>query len=100
MRLLLDAHVFLWMNDAPEKLSAKVRGLFARGENELFLSIASLWEIQIKQRIGKVAIEGTVDQLLDPHLEDNSLRLLPIELRQILGLGSLAMHHRDPFDPC
>jgi PIN domain nuclease of toxin-antitoxin system len=98
MRLLIDTHVFLWMNDAPEQLSAKVRNLFVRGEDELFLSIASPWEIQIKQQIGKLVIEGTVDELLAPHLEDNSLRLLPIELRHILRLGSLAMHHRDPFD--
>lgn len=98
MRLLLDTHVFLWMNDAPEKLSANVRSLFLRGEDELFLSIASPWEIQIKQQIGKLAIEGTIDELLAPHLDDNSLRLLPIELRHIRGLGSLAMHHRDPFD--
>jgi PIN domain nuclease of toxin-antitoxin system len=86
------------MNDAPEKLSARVRNLFERGEDELFLSIASPWEIQIKQQIGKLAIEGSIDELLAPHLEDNSLRLLPIELRHILRLGSLAMHYRDPFD--
>ena len=98
MRLLLDTHVFLWMNDAPEKLPAKFRNLFARGEDEMFLSIALPWEIEIKQQIGKLAIEGTVDELLAPYIEDNSLRLLPIELRHILGLGSLAMHHRDPFD--
>ena len=90
--------MFLWMNDAPEKLSARVRNLFERGEDELFLSIASPWEIQIKQQIGKLAIEGSIDELLAPHLEDNSLRLLPIELRHILRLGSLAMHYRDPFD--
>jgi PIN domain nuclease of toxin-antitoxin system len=98
MKLLLDTHVFLWMNDAPDKLSVKVREIFARGQNELFLSIATPWEIQIKQQIGKLAFEGTVDELLAPHMEDNSLRILPIELRHIMGLGSLAMHHRDPFD--
>ena len=41
MRLLLDTHAFLWMNDAPEKLSAKVRNLFVLGQDELFLTIAS-----------------------------------------------------------
>jgi PIN domain nuclease of toxin-antitoxin system len=89
MRLLLDTHVFLWMNDAPEKLSTKVRDLFARGEDDLFLSIASPWEIQIKQQIGKLAIAGSIDELLAPHIEDNSLHLLPIEVRHIRGLGSL-----------
>lgn len=98
MKLLLDTHVFLWMNGAPEKLSAKVRDIFVRGEDELFLSIASPWEVQIKQQIGKLAIDATIDELLTPHLKDNSLRLLPIEIRHVLGLGSLAMHHRDPFD--
>lgn len=46
MRLLIGTHVFLWMNDAPEQLSAKVRNLFVRGDDELFLSIASPWEVK------------------------------------------------------
>ena len=56
MRLLLDTHIFLWLNDAPEKCSASILQLCENSENHLFISYVSLWEMQIKQQLGKLEL--------------------------------------------
>lgn len=54
MRLLLDTHTFIWMFDKPERLSSKAHALLVDADNELFLSAASVWEMQIKIQLGKL----------------------------------------------
>ncbi|MDP3876326.1 MAG: hypothetical protein Q8Q50_05035 [Methylobacter sp.] len=54
MRLLLDTHAFLWLNDDNPKLSQKIREFCLSGEHSFYLSIASAWEIQIKVQLGKL----------------------------------------------
>ena len=56
MKLLLDTHIFLWINSEPEKLSATVHASCENPENQLYLSLVSPWEIQIKQQLGKLQL--------------------------------------------
>ena len=94
MRLLLDTHVLLWcLADSPE-LSADTRGLVIDGSNEVAVSVASAWELAIKQATGK---PRAPDDLAEA-LEDAHLMPLPITLQHALAAGALPMHHRDPFD--
>ncbi len=58
MKLLLDTHVFLWLNSAPELLSESARQACDNPNNSLYLSFASIWEIQIKQQLGKLRTRG------------------------------------------
>ena len=51
MRLLLDTHTFLWWDSQPTKLPAKVLALCEDTQNEIFLSVASIWEMQIKHQL-------------------------------------------------
>ncbi len=65
MRLLLDTHVFLWLQDEPEKVSPSAREVCESGESELFLSVASIWEMQIKLSQGKLRLKWPLSRLVD-----------------------------------
>lgn len=98
MRLLLDAHVFLWwVSDSP-RLSPAAREHCRHAGNQLFLSSASIWEIAIKARIGKLTIPAPLDVFLTEQLNINAIESLPVTLQHALRVAELPDHHRDPFD--
>ena len=94
MILLLDAHALLWwLADSPE-LSVDGRAAIADPSNEVLVSAATVWEISIKQALGKLtAPSGLVDAL-----EPAGFGALPITLRDAESAARLPLHHRDPFD--
>ena len=98
MRLLLDTHIFLWLNDAPEKCSASILQLCENSENHLFISYVSLWEMQIKQQLGKLELSMSLPELVKNSQLDHALLLLPIKIQHIYTLSSLPRFHQDPFD--
>jgi PIN domain nuclease of toxin-antitoxin system len=98
MNLLLDTHVFLWLNEAPEKLTPIIRKTCENPDNSLHLSIASVWEIQIKQQLWKLQLDIPWQDMIDTQRRDNNLAMLPIELAHIQALSKLPSPHRDPFD--
>lgn len=98
MKLLLDTHAFVWLDGEPARLSAHARAACTDSANELYLSLASVWELQIKLQLGKLELRGDLVSILTEQQRTNHLRLLPIELADILGLAILPAHHRDPFD--
>lgn len=98
MNLLLDTHVFLWLNDTPEKLSPAALAACQDENNILFLSLASAWEIQIKQQLGKLELSENLHTLVSTQQQQNGLQLLPIEMAHIEALSQLPTVHRDPFD--
>ena len=65
MKLLLDTHVFIWWSDEPEKLSDRSLEAFQNTENSLILSIASVWEMQIKIQLGKMRLNHTLSYLIE-----------------------------------
>ena len=98
MNLLLDTHVFIWWTISPNRLSEKASELIANPQNILFLSLVSIWEMQIKTQLGKLSFDLPLADLITRQQEVNDLYLLPIELTHIYNLASLPNHHRDPFD--
>lgn len=98
MKLLLDTHIFLWLNEAPEKLPPTLRQACENPDNSLHLSIASIWEIQIKQQLGKLQLDIPWQDMIDTQRKDNNLAMLSIELAHIHDLAKLPSPHRDPFD--
>ncbi len=98
MKLLLDTHVFLWLNDDPERLSKTVKDLCVSGEHEYYLSIASPWEMQIKSQLNKLSLAMPIEELIQKNVQENNIQLLPVELAHIAYLSQLPQHHRDPFD--
>lgn len=98
MKFLLDTHAFIWWSSEPEKLSKKILAAFEDTENELTLSVASIWEMQIKVQLGKLEITDPIKDLIALHQMGKDLQILPIYLKHVLALENLPVHHRDPFD--
>jgi PIN domain nuclease of toxin-antitoxin system len=97
-RYLLDTQAFLYLVQFPERIPNRVRPLIEDGRNDLHVSIASLWEIQIKSTIGKLVIAGPLDRVVAVQQRENGVNLLPIDIAHVVEHGGLPMHHRDPFD--
>ena len=66
--------------------------------NELLLSVASVWEMQIKIQLGKLKLSLPLKELIKSQQETNELTLLPVALTHVLALDALPLHHKDPFD--
>ncbi|MEQ9552713.1 MAG: type II toxin-antitoxin system VapC family toxin [Coleofasciculus sp. G3-WIS-01] len=98
MKLLLDTHTFIWWDSQPNKLSQKALSLCQEPENMLLLSVASIWEIQIKLQLGKLKLNLPLAELIESQQKTNNLEILPITLRHVLVLESLPNPHKDPFD--
>lgn len=97
MKLLLDTHLLLWAAGEPERLSPEARALIDTAGNELFFSAASLWEIAIKQGLGRADFQVNA-RLLRRGLLDNGYSELPIGSEHAVAIDSLPPLHKDPFD--
>lgn len=98
MKLLLDTHIFIWWADHPEKLSATALAALEDESNELLLSVASVWEMQIKIQLGRLTLSLPLREVLKTQQETNDLTISPVTLTHVLALGALPIHHKDPFD--
>ena len=98
MNRLLDTHTFLWLRNAPEKVSEKVLGAYFEMDNNVFLSMASVWEMQIKSQLGKLELDLPFKTIIQTQCMNNGLQILPIETSHIFALTELPFHHKDPFD--
>lgn len=97
MKALLDTHTFLWAIAGDERLSHRAERIF-RGPSDLWLSVASLWEIFTKVQVGKLQLPAPAGPYLVKKLVENRIETLPVLLDHVLKLETLPMHHRDPFD--
>ena len=97
MRVLLDTHVLIWYLEGNENLSRSQRQLIVKPETEVFVSVASLWEIAVKTSIGKLKLTRSLTDILE-QLSVQSFELLTIAPGHVLQVASLPFHHRDPFD--
>jgi PIN domain nuclease of toxin-antitoxin system len=94
MRLLLDSHALLWALHSPEKLAPAARNAIEEGENPVFYSAASVWELSIKSAKGLLELD---DNLLDALAAMNFVEL-PIRGLHAWVVKSLPPVHGDPFD--
>ena len=97
MRVLLDTHVLVWYLEGNPNLSRPQRELIVKPETEVFVSMASLWEIAIKSSIGKIRLTRPLTEILQ-QLSSQSIDILNLAPRHILQVATLPFHHRDPFD--
>lgn len=97
MRLLLDTHALIWYLEGNKLLGQKQREAVVNSDNEVFVSIASLWEIAVKTSMGKLTISRLLSDILG-QLKSQSIDILPIEPGHVLQVEKLPFHHRDPFD--
>jgi PIN domain nuclease of toxin-antitoxin system len=93
-QLLLDTHVVLWWLQGSDRLKDSVVVLLKDATNEVFVSVASVWEIVIKQGLGKLEAP---DDLLDL-IEQSGFEALSISSFHAEQAGRLPLAHKDPFD--
>ncbi len=94
MRLLLDSQVVIWSLQEPERLPAAVATAIREPANDVLVSVASIWELSIKQSIGKLTVAGDLRE----YLGLQSFTELPVLGDHAVAVRDLPRHHRDPFD--
>jgi PIN domain nuclease of toxin-antitoxin system len=94
VRLLLDTHIFLWVVNQSPRLNAKTRS-FLESAAAIYVSSASIWEIAIKVRLGKMKADP--DAMLSL-IGASGFKELPVLGRHATGVAKLPLHHGDPFD--
>ncbi len=97
MKLLLDTHILLWAAGEPDKLSNTARALIEDSQNQLYFSAASLWEISIKNKLGRSDFKVDL-AVLRRNLLDNDFAEIAINSVHALAVDSLPPIHKDPFD--
>lgn len=94
MRLLLDTHILLWWLSGSARLPRRSRERLVDPGNTLFISAASLWEIRIKESLGRIQVPADLERQLGPL----GMEALAISTAHTAALADLPLLHRDPFD--
>ncbi len=98
MKLLLDTQIFLWYVSADARLPSSYRSAIRNPANDVFLSVASLWEATIKFRLGKLPLPQSPSLFIPRQRQLHQITNLNIDELSVVVLDSLPAHHRDPFD--
>lgn len=98
MDVLVDTHTFLWYAWDDSQLSSRVNHVLDNGDNNAYISIVSLWEIAIKNSIGKLDLKIPLDDFFMANIDDNGFEILPLTRKHTSVVQALPFHHRDPFD--
>jgi len=98
MNVLIDTQCWLWWFAEEERLNAGAQQLIGNGENTVYFSAASSWEIAIKCAMGKLKLPESPDRYVPKRLASQGIVGIPIEHVHALRVASLPDHHRDPFD--
>jgi PIN domain nuclease of toxin-antitoxin system len=94
LKLLLDTHALLWALIEPARLSPTAADAIEDGANEIFVSVVSAWEIEIKRAKGKLPVSVP----LHDALAEQRFKTLAVTLPCVLAVESLPRRHHDPFD--
>ncbi|MGV3763588.1 type II toxin-antitoxin system VapC family toxin [Parapedobacter sp.] len=97
MNLLLDTHALIWYITDNHRLPAKTRSLIEFPENNCFVSLATYWEMAIKNSLGRLDFKKPIVTIFEI-VEQSGFEILPINVNHILRATSLPFHHYDPFD--
>jgi PIN domain nuclease of toxin-antitoxin system len=98
MNVLLDAHTLLWFLAGSNQLSAKALACIQDTRNTIFVSPVTLWEIGIKDSLGKLSLPKPFEQLFPASLDASNILILPIFSQHLHEHRKLPFHHSDPFD--
>ena len=98
MKYLLDTIVWLWSLRSPELIGDEGRQILELGEEEIYLSAITSWEISIKMRLGKLDFAGPPAQYVPRFMAKQNLQPLSITHSHAAKVYDLPIHHSDPFD--
>ena len=98
MKVLADTHAVLWWLADDPRLSDRARSTFRNGENVVYWSLASAFELAVKQSVGKLQLGRPLERLFAAVVQEQGFELLPVTHTHCTALAELPLHHRDPFD--
>ena len=98
MKILLDTHIFLWFISKNRKLSVEVRDTIRDRDNQVYLSVVSIWESIIKYQLGKLPLPESPEIYLPKQRDRHLIESLGLDENSISQLIKLPAIHRDPFD--
>jgi PIN domain nuclease of toxin-antitoxin system len=98
MNLLIDTHIFIWSEISVGKIKSDILAELVNTNNEIFMSLVSIWEMQIKIQLGRLTFPKPLIDIVENQKVINNLRILPITEEHIYHLSKLPHHHTDPFD--
>jgi PIN domain nuclease of toxin-antitoxin system len=97
VKLLLDTHIFLWLQTDPERMGDQLR-VVEDERTELLLSAVSSWEIAIKYGLGRLPLPEPPERYVPSRMRAITAQAVPIEHPHVLAVATLPNLHRDPFD--
>jgi PIN domain nuclease of toxin-antitoxin system len=98
LKFLLDTSVFIWASLEPNRLSARTQQVLKSSYDDRFVSVVTLWEMQIKHSLRKLPLPSSVDKIAGAWMQALGADLLPIEIHHLGHLYGLSNTHKDPFD--
>ncbi len=98
MRLLLDTHIFLWFISGDTRLSNYLRESIRDPDNEVYLSVVSLWETIIKYQLGRLPLPEPPASYVPKQRDRHRIASLALDEASVAQLATLPALHRDPFD--
>ncbi len=97
MNNLLDTHTLIWFITGNPEISEKAKTEIETKQGDIFVSIASIWEMAIKINVQKLKLEIAFESFIEKILQ-NSFEILPVTLDDSITVSTLPLLHRDPFD--
>ncbi|MDJ0659465.1 MAG: type II toxin-antitoxin system VapC family toxin [Crocosphaera sp.] len=98
MKLLLDTHIFLWFINNDQRLPTQWRTVIQIPDNEVYLSVVSLWEVILKYQLGKINLPESPDIYIPKQRKRHFINHLDLSEKSVTQLIKLPLLHRDPFD--
>jgi PIN domain nuclease of toxin-antitoxin system len=98
MRILLDTHIFLWFISGDLQLSLDLRDSIQDSDNEVYLSVVSVWEILVKYQLGKLPLPEPPETYVPRQRNLHQILNLDLDEGCVIQLAKLPPLHRDPFD--
>jgi len=97
MQYIIDTHTFILFSGSNPSLSERAKTIIENPENEIYISIASLWEISIKNSLGKLDLKIPYAEMV-AKLELSDFVILPITAKDTIVVNEMPWRHKDPFD--
>lgn len=98
MKLLLDTHVFLWFISGDPRLPTSWQDAIRDPNNEVYLSVVSVWEAVIKHQLGRLPLPESAESYVPKQRQRHMIQSLPLDEPSVCQLRKLPHLHRDPFD--
>jgi PIN domain nuclease of toxin-antitoxin system len=98
MKYLLDSGVWLWSIDSVDHIGKRGLDILRNGQQEIYFSAASVWELTIKAHLKKLTLPAPPADCIPQFMAKQGLRPLPVSQVHAVKVYDLPSHHRDPFD--